>query len=388
MVNNIAKHNPDIRQLLEKGYAISFDSDYLVIRDVFYLDSDKNLKVGALISKVVFVDKQRIALHDHQMVFCGSHPCEVNGTAIKNLGGGPTTLKLTSPDLIVERSFSNKPAEGYKDFFEKVETYINIISGPAITLYGKDADPCTFRSVEVVGESVFKFRDTLTSRAEIGDLTARLKEDVVAVIGLGGTGSYVLDFLIKSPVKEIRGFDFDPFHVHNAYRSPGKLDEGELGESKADVYQKRYENFRSGVNLRSIKILSDSSEEMQGVTFAFICVDKGSARAEIINLLIRLQIPFIDVGMGLDRDTGAINGMLRTVYFSTEHAQRTKEDNIVPLTDPADDIYKTNIQISELNALNACLAVIKFKQLRGFYEDENSFYHTLFNLETLKAVSE
>ena len=189
-------------------------------------------------------------------------------------------------------------------------------------------------------------------------------------------------------MKEIRGFDMDSFHVHNVFRSPGKMDEEELGKRKAEVYQKRYENFRLGVKLTSKKILSDSMEELQDVTFAFICVDKGSSRSEIIDVLIRMQIPFIDVGMGLDRKDGAISGMLRTVYFSKGNAQRILEKNIVPMTDPADEIYRNNIQISELNALNACLAVIKYKQLQGFYCDNNSFYHTLFNLESLKAISE
>lgn len=37
------------------------------------------------------------------------------------------------------------------------------------------------------------------------------------------------------------------------------------------------------------------------------------------------------------------------------------------LREDPDGLYRTNIQIAELNALNACLAVVKFKQLRGFY---------------------
>ena len=45
----------------------------------------------------------------------------------------------------------------------------------------------------------------------------------MAVIGLGGTGSYLIDFLVKTPVKEIRAFDPDRFFVHNAFRSPGRL---------------------------------------------------------------------------------------------------------------------------------------------------------------------
>ncbi len=41
--------------------------------------------------------------------------------------------------------------------------------------------------------------------------------------------------------------------------------------------------------------------------------------------------------------------------------------------------------LGELNALNACLAVIRFKQLRGFYFDESSFGHLLFVSEIQRS---
>jgi tRNA A37 threonylcarbamoyladenosine dehydratase len=82
------------------------------------------------------------------------------------------------------------------------------------------ADPLTFRAFETVPDSVFKFHDTLTGRAEITDLSAKFAQDVVAVVGLSGTGAYVLDFLVKTPVCEIRAFDLDVYHVHSAFRSP------------------------------------------------------------------------------------------------------------------------------------------------------------------------
>jgi hypothetical protein len=133
---------------------------------------------------------------------------------MKGLGGGPNNLVLpSSPDVQVQRSFSNKLVDAngqmrdYTDFFEKIEHYVRLISGPAIEKYKRS--PYTFRLVEEnPTESVFKFRDTLTSRAQIVDLSSKFANDVVAVIGLGGTGSYVLDFLVKMPIKEIRGFDF------------------------------------------------------------------------------------------------------------------------------------------------------------------------------------
>ena len=48
----------------------------------------------------------------------------------------------------------------------------------------------------------------------------------------------------------------------------------------------------------------------------------------------------------------------------------------------------TNIQISELNALNACLAVIRFKQLRGFYFEEVPYYHLVMEVGDLKTAGE
>ncbi|MEO6228545.1 MAG: ThiF family adenylyltransferase [Ferruginibacter sp.] len=380
MLNTLASHNDDIKRLLDKGYAVSLDSNCLVVRDIPYLDNNKTLQWGAFVSKLIFFDqKDRVQMEDHQVFFCGLHPHQLDGTAIQNLGGGPNSFALASPDLVVQRSFSNKPEKGFIDLFEKIESYTAIIAGPAITLY--EANPYTFRIVEDVSASVFKIRDTLTSRAEIGDLAMKFNEDVIAIIGLGGTGSYLLDFIVKTPVKEIRGFDLDLFHPHNAFRSPGQLDLEELGKRKAEVYQSRYEGFRTGLTVHSRFILADSMEELEGVTFAFICVDKGTSRAGIIEALIKMKIPFIDVGMGLQRDKGPISGIIRTTYFSNEAAQATLEKNWIPLTDPSDEIYRNSIQIAELNALNACLAVIKYKQLCGFYADDNAFQHILFTLD-------
>lgn len=391
MFQKLVSHNDDIRRLVEKGYAVAFDSNYLVIRDIPYLDSNRKLQFGAIVTKLVFIDQERVTQDDHQIFFAGFVPYNLDGTAIPNLGGGPTQLTLSeaSSDVIVQRSFSNKPQSSgkFQDFFEKIESYVTIISGPAIELY--NANPYTFRAVkEVVFNPVFKVHDTLTSRAEITDLSAKFKDDVIAVIGLGGTGAYVLDFIVKTPVREIRAFDLDTFHVHTAFRSPGRLESAELGKTKAEVYGSRYENFRTGLFVTPRFIDAASTEDLNGVTFAFVCVDKGSSRSGIFDLLISKGIPFIDVGMGLNRKKGSLNGMLRTTYYSVEHSQTVRNMGLAELADNPNDLYRTNIQIGELNALNACLAVIRFKQLRGFYLEEPPYYHLLFEIGDLKTVGE
>jgi hypothetical protein len=387
----LVSHNDDIRRLVEKGYAVAFDSNCMVIRDIPYLNSQKELKIGAIVTKLVFVDQERVTQDDHQIYFAGSHPHNLDGTPISNLGGGSAQILLSEAcsDVVVQRSFSNKPRVNgkFKDLYEKIESYVAIISGPAMELHG--VNPYTFRAVtEVVSNSVFKFHDTLTSRAEITDLSAKFKNDVIIIIGLGGTGAYVLDFIVKTPVKEIRAFDHDEYHVHSAFRSPGRLDPVDLGRKKAEVYKSRYDNFRTGLSITPKFLDGSCTKDLEGVTFAFVCVDKGSSRAGIFDLLISRGIPFIDVGMGLNRKRGPINGQLRTTYYSAEHSQTVRDKRLVPLTDNPDDVYKTNIQISELNALNACLAVIRFKQLRGFYFEEIPYYNLLFEVGALKIVGQ
>lgn len=383
----LASHNPDIKMLLEKGYALSFDSGYLVVRDIPYINENSELATGAIVTKVEFIDDKRIKQQDHQIFFCGSHPYELNGSKIRNLGGGLIKIRLNATDITVERSFSNKPHIGYfANFYEKIDSYTTIISGPAIDKF--DANPLTFRVVEFEEDSVFKFCDTLTSRAEIGDLSAKFKDEIVAVIGLGGTGAYLLDFLVKTPIHELRGFDLDKFHVHNAFRSPGKLTNDELGKSKADVYQRRYSGFRNNINIHSKYITSESIDDLKDVTFAFVCVDKGKSREEIFKVLIEMKIPFIDVGMGLDRQDELLSGTIRTTYYSSEDAPNLVSRRLSPLDDIPNDIYKNNIQISELNALNACMAIIKYKQVKGFYVDDENYYHQLYSIDGSNYVGE
>jgi molybdopterin/thiamine biosynthesis adenylyltransferase len=398
MLPILVSHNDDIRGLVELGYAVAFDaSNHLIIRDICYLDSEGKLQVGAFVTKLEFVDQKRVKQQNHQVFFAGSEPYGLDRKQVPNLGNSPCNLVLSdaNKDVVVQRAFSHKLREKgapreYVDFLEKIQTYAEQICIPAQQEYG--ADWLTFRArvEDVPLDSVFKIHDTLSSLAEIGDLSANLKDDVLAIIGLGGTGSYVLDFMIKTPVREIRAFDFDSFHVHNAFRSPGRLDpDSEFGRKKADIYRSRYDSFRNGVTIKQKYIDSSCIEDLQGVTFAFVCVDKGESRAGIFKLLLDRQIPFIDVGIGLKRKDGPLKGTVRTTYYSAEHGPKILAKGYSELSTAPDDLYRTNIQTAELNALNAAFAVIRFKQLRGFYLEELPFlHHAVFYSHSLKTIAD
>lgn len=395
MLKILANHNPDLEVLLKKGYALALDTNYLIVRDVPYLDAAGELMWGAFAALIDFEDKVTIRPKDHQVLWSAPRPYGLDGQPIRGLGGGPAQLNLSDhcSDVVIQQSFSHKLKENgqlraYIDHIEKIESYVSMISGPAMQKF--DVSPYTFRDCEEEPQnSVFKLRDTLTSRAEISDLAKLFESDVVAIIGLGGTGAYVLDFMVKTPVREIRAFDPDRFFVHNAFRSPGRLDladGNELRQPKAEVYRARYENFRHGLTVNPLFVDESTSDEFDGVTFVFVCVDKGSSRKRILDLLISKNIPFIDVGMGLNRKPGPISGTIRTTYFPKDEGSTVRGKSYVPEADPSDDVYKTNIQIAELNALNAALAVLRFKQIRGFYVGPTSTNQLLFTLDNLSLL--
>ena len=180
--------------------------------------------------------------------------------------------------------------------------------------------------------------------------------------------------------------DTEPRSVSGTYRSPGRVEEAEFGQKKADVYRQRYDNFRKGLSIEAKYVDPSTAKDFDGVTFAFVCVDKGSARREIFDLLMAKSIPFIDVDMGLHRRDERLAGMMRTTYYSSEDGARVRDKQIAELQDSADNIYRTSIQIAELNALNAALAIIRYKQIRGFYYEQVPNFYLAFDVTDLRIV--
>lgn len=66
-------------------------------------------------------------------------------------------------------------------------------------------------------------------------VTRKLRGGSVGIVGLGGTGSYVVDLVAKTPVERIVVIDGDRLEPHNAFRAPGAISAAELAGSSAKV---------------------------------------------------------------------------------------------------------------------------------------------------------
>ncbi len=388
MSQELLGRSKDLLKLRDEGYEIEIRSNYLIVHHVPYLDSNKAIQYGKLVSELTISGSQTVQPSTHVIYFIGGFPCQLDGSEISSLKGGVINRRLFG-DVIVNCQFSNKPVETGKfpSYYEKVKHYADFIS--SIPRY---KDPSvTAKTFKVIAneseDCVFHYPDTNSSRAGIVAVADHIKNQNIAIIGVGGTGSYILDFLAKTPVGAIHLFDEDRFRVHNAYRAPGAPSIPTLNKGMrkvdylASIYSRMHKHIiPHGVNIdeANIQLIKDLD-----INFVFVSADLPSCKEVILTNLIKWEIPFVDVGMGIELVGESLIGTIRTTTGTTHNYKHIwDKDRVGFKGGEEDDEYADNIQIAELNALNASFAVIKWKKLYSFYLDDEKESHSTYTINT------
>lgn len=362
--------SPDLKRLRDEGYQVEIRSAHLLVHGVPYVNSHRQIARGILASTLMLAGDTTRPPDTHIAYFIGEYPCNTDGSEVDQIRLQSRKFCL-GEQLTADHSFSSKPLSGrYVDYYEKMATYATIISSPASSI-DQTVTPKSFAPVPADdGKSPFTYVDTASSRAGIGGLSGRLAVDRIAIVGLGGTGSYVLDLVAKTPVREIHLFDGDRFLQHNAFRTPGAatLDQLMAAPYKVDYLKDIYSAMHKGITAHAYDIIADNAGELGRVSFAFICIDGGVRKKVVVETLEQAGIPFIDTGLGVELGEDGLLGMVRLT--TSTRKQRSHFRSKVSFADgEGEDLYRHNIQIADLNALNAALAVIKWKKLVGFYQD-------------------
>lgn len=394
MSSELISRSPDLKRLRDEGYEIEIVNGYLLAH-VPYVDSNATVQRGVIATEVTQAGDVVAEPRDHTVHFVGGEPCHRDGTKLTGIRAGDSSVVVT-PALVAKHHLSNKPnTSGYRepDFYVKMKRYIDIICRHAESL-DPTVKAASFNVMETKPEeSVFMYMDTASSRAGINAVSDKLKPITVAIIGLGGTGAYVLDLISKSPLKQIRLFDDDWFYSHNAFRAPAaaSLEDLRQRDRKVAYYVRLYSKLHRHLVPHEVRIHEGNLELLDGVDFVFVCVDTGESRRLIAEYLVAKKVRFVDVGMGVQMIPNAsmLMGTVRTTTSSFEKSDHMLAGKRVPM-DPStpDDAYKFNVQIADLNALNAVLAVIKFKKLFGVYEDAWREHHSTYNVSLNLLTSE
>ena len=383
----LINHSPDLKQLSDEGFEIEVKGGYLLIHQIPYLNHLKEIKRGVLITSLDLASSNKTSTPStHVIHFAGEYPCNRDGSSIEGIRNASNDQMLIE-GIVINHSFSNKPTNGYSDYYHKATRYIEIISNPA-----KSIDPSltekTFKVIDDGEDSVFQYLDTNSSRANIDIINSKLKGQKVGIIGLGGTGAYILDLVAKTPVLEIHLYDGDDFLLHNAFRSPGAASKTELNDrrAKTDYYASIYSNMHRYVYSHACYINGFNMDELKQLSFVFLCIDRDLVKKEIIEYLLLENISFIDVGLGVNFVDDSLIGSIRVTTGT-----QLKNDHLfqrISCGENLENEYASNIQIAELNSLNAVLAVIKWKKLLGFYQDLKREHNSVYSINVSQLTND
>ncbi|MEI9956250.1 MAG: hypothetical protein WDM90_08100 [Ferruginibacter sp.] len=144
--------------------------------------------------------------------------------------------------------------------------------------------------------------------------------------------------------------------------------------------------MRRGIIPHAEKIMEQNIGLLKGLSFVFICVDSNVARGVIISNLLSLTIPFIDVGLGVEINDDSLCAILRATVGTADKNDHINER--IGTVDADEDDYATNIQIADLNAMNALLAVMKWKRLTGFYKDLKEEHNITYDVNTAQLFND
>ena len=372
--------SPDLTQLRDDGYEVAIRHNHLVITGVPYVNARAEIRLGTLVSDLSMSGDVTAKPGNHVCMFAGDFPCDQHGRPLEKLRHGDADNSI-GPGLVVNHSFSRKPTEGYTDYHHKMTTYVSFLSNHAKAL---DAN-VTAQTRRVVenndSESPFQYLDTASGRVGISAVTRKLELSRIGIFGVGGTGGYVLDLVAKTPVREIAIFDGDSFLQHNAFRAPGapSIDELRAQMSKVEYLKGIYSKMHRGIVGHDSYIDETTVQNIGQFDFGFICMDPGTPKRLLVERLEQEGVPFIDVGMGVELIDDMLTGMLRVTTSTATKRDHVREKKRISFTDAdQDNLYSKNIQIADLNAMNAALAVIKWKKFFGFYADLEREHNALY----------
>ena len=381
----------DLAALAAEGFELEITAvGHLLVKQVPYRTATSETARGTVVTKLELDGDVTVnPVQDHTIRFIGGAPCNAAQQPLRPVIN--STATELEPGLIVNHHLSSKPDEPYADYYEKITAYVALIAAEAAaldpTLDARTHGPCT-----VDAENwPFEYVDTASGRAGIGAISGRLQGQRIAIVGVGGTGSYVLDLVAKCPVEEIHLFDADRFSSHNAFRAPGAapLDALREGQFKVEYFKDTYAAMKRGIVAHPYDLNADSAHELDGMSFVFLSMEGGEDKRDLVSALEAMNMCFVDSSLGVVKSTNG-DVLLASVEIngSTPENRAAIHKNVDFGAVDASDPYAENIQVAELNALNAVLAVLWWKKHQGVYHAPTNYHHQRINVGYSRLINE
>ncbi len=382
----LVARSDDLARLIDEGYDIEVREGSLLVHHVPYVTSAGEVDYCILHSELTTNGERTVRPGRHEVWVIGGIPHDHQGNKLSLVieeGSIDCGNGLTAGCRVSGKLHNEHPADYYVKVANAVRVLGQYARGIAPGVTHTNAPP----RESSPDDSVFMYHDTASSRSLLSAVTDKLKMSKVAIIGLGGTGSYILDILAKTPVGEIHLFDNDEFLAHNAFRAPGAASLADIVQmpKKVEYFAGIYSRFRRGIVPNPQRIDETNVTELREMSFVFMSMDAGQAKKSVIDRLRDWEIPFVDCGMGLTRVENSLRGTVRATSGSSGHYGHVERR--ISFADITTNEYDLNMQTADLNMLNAAMAVIRWKKFCGYYTDSTNERHSSYVVSSNALVS-
>ena len=319
---------------------------------------------------------------------CDGRVYYADGTPIGNYVGGDGK---TWSNISIKRGAQGRP--------EPDETSHDLLHRYAKHIVGAVSAAGYSEPAALAMPDPFHIPNTFEARAAIAPVQDRIRGQRIAIIGLGGTGAYLLDLISKTPLSEIHLLDSDRVDWHTLKRAPGAptVEEIELVLAgallKVDYYHSKYAAFRDGIHPHPCRVDSPlmfaDFLSKHPIDYAFVCIDQltdsDSARQDAVyRSITEAGVPFIDSGVSITLEDRAVRGAVTTSAYDAgsdgwkDAIPNAKLDGGAPG-------YR-NVQLPEVNALAASLAVMEWRRRTEQYVSKSASFLHKFRLEKPSIV--
>ena len=386
--------SPDLRRLRDEGYEVRVtEAANLIVSHVPFLDENGHVQYGQLGCALHLAGD--VAAYDgqHVVYFIGGVPCGTDGQPLTQRLINDLAPNVTlEVGIIATVSMSSKPDGNYQDYYDKMVRYVDMVGAPARTV-DPTATAITYPAVEDDDpEGPFEYLDNASSRAGIAAINQKLALAKVVIVGVGGTGSYVLDLISKTPAASLHLYDGDDLFSHNAFRAPGAvpLEALRTPPKKVAYFAELYSKLKRNIVPHAEHITASNVDELRDADFVFLTMEGNESKRLVVEKLTEFGIPFVDVGIGVNIAQDRLQGAVQTIMRTAADKDRRVETHAIAFNSAADDedVYDLNIQIADLNALNAALAVIRFKKHFGFYGDLEDEHYSVYTIDGNDLINE
>ena len=216
-----------------------------------------------------------------------------------------------------------------------------------------------------------------------------LHTKTIAVLGAGGNGGFVLEYLVRLGVKKIIIFDGDNFDVTNLNRQI-YCNEFTLGKNKAEIAANYLHKINSDVEIEAFPFFVGSNlkkdfDILSKVDFIFDCCDYSDYNPKnLIEILIEIlkNNPNIGITSSSNTPLGGVSSIhtqkTLEMYIDIQknYLLATNENSIQEIGQPA--------YMCAITAANDVAAAVKFLCNKNYNLLGELYHYDLYHFKTFK----